>query len=127
MIDYFDREGNPIDLVQCAELLKDFSYKLLARTTITSTVDTRETYDVSTVWLGLDYNFGHGPPLIFETMIFGDGSLDCFRYSTEQGARVGHDEAVTVVASTMDDPVIMDVTDDVLAMLTDVANGDPDA
>lgn len=27
-------------------------------------------YRVSTVFLGLDHSFGHGPPILFETMIF---------------------------------------------------------
>lgn len=27
--------------------------------------------EVSTVWLGLDHSFGHGPPVVFETLIFG--------------------------------------------------------
>jgi hypothetical protein len=30
---------------------------------------------VSTVFLGLDHSFGNGPPLLFETMVFG-GALD---------------------------------------------------
>lgn len=30
---------------------------------------------VSTVFLGLDHSFGEGPPLLFETMVFG-GPLD---------------------------------------------------
>ena len=30
-------------------------------------------YRVSTVFLGLDHSFGCGPPLLFETMIFGPG------------------------------------------------------
>ncbi len=30
---------------------------------------------VSTVFLGLDHNFGDGPPLLWETMVFG-GELD---------------------------------------------------
>ena len=53
---------------------------------------------VSTVWLGLDHGFGMGgPPLIFETMIFGDHGVSDhgqWRYSTEQAARQGHAEAV---------------------------------
>ena len=54
---------------------------------------------VSTVWLGLDHNFGmQGPPLIFETMVFpkeGEwGELDCRRYSTEEEALAGHEEMV---------------------------------
>ena len=38
----------------------------------------RETVDgveVSTVFLGLDHSFGDGPPLLFETMVFG-GEMD---------------------------------------------------
>lgn len=30
-----------------------------------------ESLRVSTVFVGLDYSFGEGPPLLFETMIFG--------------------------------------------------------
>jgi hypothetical protein len=50
---------------------------------------------VSTVWLGFDYSFGDGPPLIFETMVFPSerdmGELDCERYSTEEAAKKGHE------------------------------------
>ena len=49
---------------------------------------------VSTIWLGLDLGFSWpagGPPVIFETMIFG-GPLDgyCERWTTEAEARAGH-------------------------------------
>lgn len=46
---------------------------------------------VSTVFLGSDHQFGDGPPLIFETMVFG-GQLDqeCDRYSTWDEAEAGH-------------------------------------
>lgn len=55
-------------------------------------------YHVSTVFLGIDHNFyGDGPPLLFETMVFGgenpsDCHLDlfCDRYSTAAAARLGH-------------------------------------
>ncbi|HEC67152.1 MAG TPA: hypothetical protein ENI23_17885 [bacterium] len=47
---------------------------------------------VSTVWLGLDHQFGFGKPLIFESMIFfkswSDLGMD--RYSTRRGAFKGH-------------------------------------
>ena len=33
------------------------------------------TSEVSTVFLGLDHSFGCGPPLLFETMVFG-GPMD---------------------------------------------------
>lgn len=50
---------------------------------------------VSTVFLGLDHNFGRGEPLLFETMVFG-GGLDgeCFRYSTWDAAEAGHNKTV---------------------------------
>ena len=53
-------------------------------------------YFVSTVWLGLNHQWGDGPPLIFETMIFGaDGATDYQeRYATEADAIQGHQRAV---------------------------------
>ena len=33
--------------------------------------DVKDGISVSTVFLSLDYQWGEGPPLIFETMIFG--------------------------------------------------------
>lgn len=52
--------------------------------------------NVSTVFLGLDHrHFGNGPPVIFETMIFG-GPLDQsqWRYSSWDNAEIGHKAAV---------------------------------
>lgn len=50
---------------------------------------------VSTVFLGLDHQFVDGPPMIFETLVFG-GSLDqeMDRYSTWDDAEKGHDAMV---------------------------------
>ena len=46
---------------------------------------------VSTVFLGIDHGFGHGPPILFETMVFG-GVLDQEqeRYATWEEAEAGH-------------------------------------
>jgi len=47
--------------------------------------------EVSTVFLGLDHAFGDGPPVLFETMVFGgplDGEQD--RYCTWDEAVAGH-------------------------------------
>jgi len=55
---------------------------------------------VSTVFLGLDHRFfGDGPPLLFETMIFG-GEHDGYqrRYATWEEAEAGHTEACVVAA-----------------------------
>lgn len=50
---------------------------------------------VSTVFLGIDYSFGMGQPLLFETMVFGgDEDQFQFRYSTREKAIIGHDLAV---------------------------------
>jgi len=46
---------------------------------------------ISTVFLGLDLSFGHGEPLLFETIIFGtDWNLDTHRYTTWEQATAGH-------------------------------------
>lgn len=54
--------------------------------------------EISTVFLGLDHQWLDGPPILFETMIFG-GKLDgeCWRYSTWEEAREGHEAAVEKV------------------------------
>ncbi len=52
---------------------------------------------VSTVFLGLDHSWDGGPPLLFETMIFGGAHNDYQeRYSTWEEAEKGHAEAVAL-------------------------------
>ena len=48
--------------------------------------------EVSTVFLGINHRFGEGPPLLFETMVFG-GPMDqyCLRCSTYDEALIQHD------------------------------------
>jgi hypothetical protein len=91
MSDKFDRDGNPLDLMGWAALIEDQNYKRVAFSQVGAV-------EVSTVWLGLNHNFGSGPPLIFETMIFG-GEHDSYqdRYSTEAEALAGHDRIVAVL------------------------------
>jgi hypothetical protein len=60
--------------------------------------DTIDGVRVSTVFLGLDHQFGNGPPLLFETMIFGgedDGYQE--RYATWEEAEAGHVAALEKV------------------------------
>jgi len=54
---------------------------------------------VSTVFLGLDHQYGIGEPLLFETMIFG-GVHDQYqeRYSTWDEAVAGHKFACDMVS-----------------------------
>ena len=51
---------------------------------------------VSTVWLfGIDHGWGGGPPIIFETMVFGgEHDQQLRRYCTEESAMRGHLETV---------------------------------
>lgn len=59
---------------------------------------------VSTVFLGLDHNFlGEGPPLLFETMVFGgehDG--DCYREPTWENAEATHERVVAELKGKTD-------------------------
>jgi hypothetical protein len=102
---YYDRAGNPITLDEWAAM----ATRKARRVALTEVGP----YVVSTVWLGLDHGFGPGhAPLIFETMVFpGQGWHDdtylapAFdyqdRYSTEDQARQGHAETVTLVMATL--------------------------
>lgn len=104
---YYDRQGNPITMEEWAALMEaDLrgEYRIVCRT------DLPDGSWLSTVWLGLDHSFAvmwmsnePPPPLIFETMRFGDtmGGEDFpdpedgeptsqVRYSTEADAREGH-------------------------------------
>ena len=102
MIDYYDRQGNPLSLEEWTARLADEGYKRVAETQVGP-------YWISTVWLGLDHSFAGGPPLIFETMVFatspdvsGPGpDLECRRWSTEAEALAGHEEFATLVRATV--------------------------
>lgn len=86
---YYDRAGNPITADQWVEAFRS--------NTIKST-DIGDVH-VSTVYLGMDHRFGDdGPPLIFETMVFG-GALDqtCERYSAQAEAVADHQRLVEQV------------------------------
>lgn len=50
---------------------------------------------VSTVFLCLNHAYGIGPPVLYETMVFG-GSKDqeCWRYTTRSAALAGHERVV---------------------------------
>lgn len=88
---YFDRQGRPMGLMEWARAFEKNENKIVLQEKIGNVM-------ISTVWLGLDHQFGHGPPLIFETMIFGgDHDEEQWRYSTEAEAMDGHRAAVSLV------------------------------
>jgi hypothetical protein len=99
VIRYYDRQGNPMALSQWAKAFRDED-RIVARETVRGATASA---DVSTVWLGLDHQFfPGGPPLIFETMVFG-GPLDQeqVRYSTEAQAHAGHAEMLDRVRAAL--------------------------
>ena len=55
--------------------------------------------EIRTVFLSIDHSFGDGPPVVFETTIFG-GKHDEYhkRYCTWTEAKAGHKKAVAMVA-----------------------------
>jgi len=100
---YYNKKGEKIELMEWAKLLEDNNYKVIKQETLPDGTG------VSTVWLGLDHQFGKGKPLIFETMVFSKyykkysfrgkeyksrDSLDMERYSTLKEAREGHKKMV---------------------------------
>ena len=94
MSQYFtldNRKAVPCDLHTWGRMMADIGSRRVAETTIGET-------RISTVFLGLDHSFGHGRPLLFETMVFGgphDGRQE--RYATRADAAVGHGQMIEKV------------------------------
>lgn len=88
MSEFYDRQGRPITLREWGKLRED---RKGPEARVRVGLDIIGEAEVSTVWLGMDHGWGQGPPLIFETMIFG-GPHDQWqdRYSTEEAATAGH-------------------------------------
>jgi len=96
---YYDRNGQPIDdVIEWGRKFEDMDSRRVALDEIPCG---DESVRVSTVFLGLDHNyFDDGPPLIFETMVFGGPpAVDQWqrRYATEEEAREGHEVAVAAL------------------------------
>ena len=88
------RKPKPASQKQWRELfsLKNRYKRIVDKTLVGET-------EVSTIFLGLDHNYSYtGPPVLFETMIFG-GEHDQYqeRYTTWDDAEAGHAKAVALV------------------------------
>lgn len=87
---YYDKQGILLDVMDWAKRFEDIKYRRIA-------LYKGPFVDVSTVWLGLNHNYGKGAPLIFETMVFTKWSsigVDTNRYATEAEAIEGHKQMV---------------------------------
>lgn len=99
----YDKLGQPISIERFGQLRELPDYFRVAQTQIGP-------FWVSTIWLGFDHRFGIdiGAPIIFETMVFARGvdapdlgpDIDTMRYCTEDQARAGHEEIVTLIRAT---------------------------
>lgn len=80
---YFDWYAQPISLDEFVELV--------SRNNVVASTE-RGDVAVSTIWLGVNHQYGDGPPLIFETMVFG-GEHNGYqiRYPNVDEARRGHE------------------------------------
>lgn len=98
MSDHYILQGHeviPADLMTWARWFEGADeQRVVAKTTIGDAT-------VSTVFLGLDHAWGAGPPMTFETMIFG-GDHDQYqtRCSTWEQAEAQHAEAVELLNFT---------------------------
>lgn len=96
---YYNKEGEPITMREWLRLHGNMKYRRIAldETSVVRASGSRESVEVSTVWLGMDHGFGC-EPLIFETMIFG-GPHDVYqeRYATLEEAKAGHKRACKLV------------------------------
>ena len=97
MSEFYDKEGKPIEFMECGRLFEDEEYQIIKQETLPNG------RWVSTVWLGLNHRYGDGAPLIFETMVFPekDNFSDevCERYSTLAEAEEGHKKMVEKICS----------------------------
>lgn len=79
------------EAVPCADLMtwaEWFEKSLLQRRIL---LDEIGGVKISTVFLGLNHRWGEGPPILFESMIFGGKyDQDMERYETKEQALAGH-------------------------------------
>ena len=86
-----DENGEPVP----CESTEDWGKSMRAERHVAK--DLVNGYLVSTIFLGLDHRYGEGPPLLYETMVFKDGSwndLYSDRYSTRAEAVDGHKRGI---------------------------------
>ena len=89
-----EHQAVKVDLHTWAAWFENDTNRRVASTEINSEVW------VSTVFLGLDHCFGGGPPVLFETMIFGgDRDSEMHRYSTWDDAITNHEMIVKKMRS----------------------------
>lgn len=86
-------ENKPASVRQWGEFMEntDAPGRIVCSDHVRASIDTSDVIHVSTVHLGMDHSYGDGPPLYWETMIFG-GAHDQYqdRYASLAEAQAGH-------------------------------------
>jgi hypothetical protein len=95
-----DEKNNPVRCVDHSEYFNwHKSLPVDGKTGIGIQVASTKVSDgvcVSTVFLGSDHGWGDGPPVLWETMIFGgDRNEDCERYCSLKESLDGHNKIVS--------------------------------
>ncbi len=91
----YNRQGEPITIVEWCDLVSDYNYRLVALTEIGQVA-------VSTVWVGIEPG-RLGGSMIFETRIRGgpwpSWRHEVERYGSESEALAGHELAIDFVSA----------------------------
>ncbi len=97
---YIIKDGKivPAEMMEAARFFGDINNRTVDRTQFPD-----GSY-VSTVFLGIDHSFGRGPPILFETMIFGNAKFEDhqWRYCTCEEAQVGHKKIIACIEAGID-------------------------
>lgn len=93
---YYGPDGEPLGLWEWAELFERRHEDLAPESWWRKLTELGAGLEVSTVWLGIDHNFLGGPPLTWETMVFGHDREEegCWRYATRAEAFDDHERIV---------------------------------
>ena len=106
---YYLRDGTATDAGTWAQYFEGLD-RQVAVTRVVDGALPASSCVVSTVFVGLDMNFHDGPPLIFETMVFGPAGCmdgDQWRWSTEAQALAGHERIVIAVCEKLSTPLVL--------------------
>lgn len=103
---YFDIEGNPVEFDLESPEGMEMMVKLWNKEYRRVAQDYVGDIHVSTVFLPIDHGWGEGPPILFETMVFGYGDDEeaiwegrewQWSYATKEEALVGHAKVLEAV------------------------------
>lgn len=90
------KAATPCDSHEWAKMFDDIENRRVAHTKVGQ-------FLVSTIFLGIDRNFGRGPPLLFETMIFSGNYRGEYQKCSEtwSDAELEHNRAVSIAQERM--------------------------